>query len=341
MTRKRIAIVLYNLGGPDCPEAIQPFLFNLFSDSAIIRLPNPLRWLIAKLISKRRAPEAQEIYHHLGGRSPILPNTEKQAQALQQNLENSDHDYRVFIAMRYWHPLVPEVVQKVRSYDPEEVVLVPLYPQFSTTTTGSFVKCWEAEVRHQGWQVPTKSICCYPTEADFIAAHVSLIQTVTDPLNPSRYRLLFSAHGLPERIIQAGDSYQWQVEQTAAAVVAQLNLPGLDWQICYQSRVGPLKWIGPSTEAELERAIQDQKDVVLVPIAFVSDHSETLVELDIQYRQHVIDSGRNFYRVPTLGVSGAYIDALKALIIKAHDDPRPVQGSGCPEKFGDCPCRIS
>ncbi|MFZ4125109.1 MAG: ferrochelatase [Rickettsiales bacterium] len=326
---KKTAVILFNLGGPDSPEAVQPFLFNLFNDPAIIGLPNPFRYLLAKLISKKRAPKAQAIYAELGGKSPILENTKAQADALKHSLGEG---FQTFICMRYWHPMSDEVAKQVKAYNPDEIILLPLYPQFSTTTTGSSVKDWNRAAKAIDLNVPTRIIGCYPIQKDFIAVQAKLIrEAYTKASESGTPRVLFSAHGLPEKIIAKGDPYQWQVEQTTLKVVEDLDIYGLDFVNCYQSRVGPLKWIGPSTEHELLRAKKDNAPIVLVPIAFVSEHSETLVELDIEYRHLVGDVP--YFRVPTVSIESAFIEGLKQLCL--NEPPTRI----CPKEWTKCPCR--
>lgn len=336
----RTAIVLFNLGGPDNQQAVQPFLFNLFNDPAIIGLPRLLRWPLAKFISGRRAPKAAKIYDEIGGKSPIVENTEAQAQALAQALA-AHGQVKVFTCMRYWHPMSDAVADQVKAYAPDQIILLPLYPQFSTTTTGSSFKDWHRAAEKAGLRVPTTAVCCFPTQRDFVTAHAQLVNTyVTEASRFGKPRVLFSAHGLPEKIIKKGDPYQWQVEQTTKAVVEMLGLT--DAVNCYQSRVGPMKWIGPSTEDELMRAAADQVPVVLVPIAFVSEHSETLVELDIEYAELVHSRGLNhYYRVPTLSVQAHFIAALADLCLKLKSATTPVAHTGgriCPTRFTRCPC---
>lgn len=336
---KKIAVVLFNLGGPDTKEAVQPFLYNLFSDKAIIQLPGLLRLFVARMISKKRAPIAQDIYAQMGGGSPILPLTQQQAKALEEVLAKTGDEYKTFICMRYWHPMAPEVIKQVKAYAPDEVILLPLYPQFSTTTTASSFSQWSNLAKKEGLSAPARKICCYPTQDDFISAHVSLIQNHVDfTTNP---RLIFSAHGLPEKIIKQGDPYQWQVEKTVEAIVEKLGVEGLDHVVSYQSRVGPLKWIGPSTEEELKRAGSERKNVVVIPVAFVSEHSETLVELDIEYKHLAQEAGVSSYvRVPALGVQKEYIAALARLCVDGQkQNPIACHTGGriCPAQFSQCP----
>lgn len=340
---KKIAVVLFNLGGPDSPEAIRPFLFNLFHDPAIIGVPQPFRRLLATLISRRRAPVAQQIYAKLGGRSPLLPRTEQQAVALQNCLRSRGVAATVFVCMRYWHPLSDVVARRVAELAPEQLVLMPLYPQFSTTTTGSSFADWARAAAKAKLNVPTRSICCYPELPGLATAVADLLQQGLVDVDPARpVRVLFSAHGLPKKVVARGDPYAWQVEATMRAVVAALGQPALDHVVCYQSRVGPLEWIGPSIEAELERAAQDGVQVVVVPIAFVSEHSETLVELDIEYRERARALGIEHYtRVPTVGCHPSFIEGLATMAEQSLDGQlttAPVgRGRFCPEGFACCP----
>ncbi len=319
----KIAVVAFNLGGPDRPEAVEPFLFNLFNDPAIIGLPWPVRPLLAKLISRRRGPVARAIYAKIGGGSPLLPLTREQAAALQAALAG-DGEVKVFIAMRYWHPMSDETALAVKDFAPDEIVLLPLYPQYSTTTTASSVMDWERAARAIGLDVPTRAVCCYPTEPGFVAAEAELVAAAVDRASRAgRPRVLFSAHGLPKRVIEGGDPYKWQVERSAAAVVAAMGRDDFEWRVSFQSRVGPLEWIGPATDAEIERAGHEGKPLVVVPIAFVSEHSETLVELDIEYGELAHKAGVPAYeRVPAVGTHPLFIDGLARLV-------RAARAGGC------------
>lgn len=345
------AVVLFNLGGPDAPASVQPFLFNLFSDKAIISLPQPLRWLVAKLISTRRAPVAQEIYGHIGGKSPLLELTQAQAEALELALGEAspDDEFKVVIAMRYWHPFAAQAVAELKSFGPDDITLLPLYPQFSTTTTGSSALDWAKAAKAGGLDAPTHTVCCYPRQDSFVAAHA---QSLVPYLGGDEStRVLFSAHGLPKRVVERGDPYQWQVEQTVASTVEALKashgVTELDYVTCYQSRVGPLEWIGPSTEDEIARAGKDGKSLVVVPIAFVSEHSETLVELDIEYAELARQAGvMSYRRVPALGVEPHYVDALRDSVLQARrgsaQQVAPVGGVRvCPRGFSECPSRAA
>ncbi|MBI1329019.1 MAG: ferrochelatase [Alphaproteobacteria bacterium] len=337
----KLAIVLFNLGGPDSPEAVEPFLRNLFSDKAIISLPALFRVPLARFIAARRAPLAREIYGRIGGRSPIVPETEEQGRALETTLAAQGIAAKTFIAMRYWHPMSDAAARAVAAWNPDRVVLLPLYPQHSTTTTASSLDAWQNAARAAGLSVPVSRICCYPDEEGFIAAQADAIaEAFTRRMPGVDYRLLLSAHGLPKRTVEAGDPYQWQVEKTAEAIVEKLGIDGLDWNVCYQSRVGPLEWIGPATDAEIRRAGAGQKGVIIAPIAFVSEHSETLVELDIEYAKLAHEAGvADYVRVKAVGTAPEFIAGLARLVARAITTKGPVNcaaGRICPAKFSGC-----
>jgi len=305
----RRAVVLMNLGGPDSPQAVKPFLRNLFSDRAIIDLPTILRLPLAALIAARRARVAAEIYEYLGGGSPLLPNTEAQARALESALGG---ETRCFIAMRYWHPLTGEAVRAVKAWRPDEVVLLPLYPQYSTTTTGSSITAWRNEAGRLGFGCPTRIVRSYPTAPGFISGLANQVEKALS-IEPEA-RLLLSAHGLPLKIVRAGDPYPDEIALTAEALVKALRRPDIAWRVCYQSRVGPLAWLGPSVEDELARAAQDRVPVIVAPISFVSEHSETLVELDRDYRRIAERLGvPGYIRASTVGTEPKFIAALAEL----------------------------
>lgn len=348
---KKLAVVLFNLGGPDSLQAVRPFLFNLFNDPAIIGAPAPVRWLLAKLISSRRAPVAREIYSHLGGKSPLLEQTEAQVWALEKALSDEAEQVRGFVAMRYWHPMTSETVRAVRDFSPDRIVLLPLYPQYSSTTSGSSLKLWREEAQRQGLDVPTSTLCCYPDEPGFIdALAVKTRDALSRVVSPQKVRVLFSAHGLPTKIIEKGDPYQAHVEQTCRAVVNRLGFLGvdtqqLDWTICYQSRVGPLKWIGPATDEEIIRAGRDDVAVVMVPVAFVSEHSETLVELDIEYGTLAREKGvPAYHRVMTVQCTASFINGLADQVRKTLAVPGQIRSCRgqrlCSLDRKDCICSV-
>ena len=337
------AVILFNLGGPDKLENVEPFLFNLFNDPAILNLPFFLRYPLAKLISNRRAPVAKKIYEEIGGSSPILKLTEEQSEILEKTLnENQNIDnYKCFVVMRCWHPRANEVIKKVQAYDPEEVILLPLYPQYSAATSGSSIKEWKETCKKNNYKIKTSTICCYPTDKNFINAHTKeIIKKINELQN---FKLIFSAHGLPEKNIKKGDPYQWQIEQSVKEIVENLKIDNLDWILSYQSRVGPLKWIGPSTDDIIVEYSKIGKHIVLVPIAFVSEHSETLVELDIEYKKLAEDNGCTQYtRVPALGINNDFINAMSQLILKKNEykfnEHLYPPKNRCPSHLKKCPC---
>lgn len=338
----KTAIILFNLGGPDTLDAVQPFLFNLFNDPAIIGAPSLIRRALAKFISWRRAPIAKEIYNEIGGKSPILEQTEAQRLALENAFE-SEGNTRVFISMRYWHPMSDAVVAQVKEYAPDHIILLPLYPQFSTTTTQSSFEDWDRAAAGGGLNTPTTKICCYADQQSFINAHGALLRDLYFRMAATtRPRILFTAHGLPEKIIKNGDPYQWQVERTAERIVKLLMFDQLDYVVCYQSRVGPMQWIKPATDSELVRAGADGVPVILVPIAFVSEHSETLVELDIEYRALAERHGVPRYeRIPALCVQPYFIEGLKELCLSVEKGETLINTHKkrfCSDDWSKCPC---
>ena len=345
-SKAKTAIILFNLGGPDSLKAVKPFLFNLFFDKNIITLPAFLRYFIAKLISSRREKTAIEIYEQMGGKSTILAETYAQRDALASILSNKIKDFEIFVCMRHWHPMSAEVIAKLEEYKPDEIILIPLYPQFSTTTTLSSAEEFTKLKKQSAIKdVIVKTICCYPTHNKFIKSHVELIEAAIEKVkDKDNFRILFSAHGLPKKIIKDGDPYQWQVENTVNAVIENMQRQNFDYKITYQSRVGPVEWIGPNTEDEIELAIEQKKEMVIVPIAFVSEHSETLVELDIEYKNNADKMGINYIRVPTLSVNDLFIESLSEIIIKAQEkDGEFITSSSfsriCPKYYSKCPCK--
>ncbi len=252
--------------------------------------------------------------------------------------------------MRYWHPFSAATARAVKAWGPDEIVLLPLYPQYSTTTTGSSLDAWRKAACDAALVADVAALCCYPDDADFAAATAAGVQdgwraarAALDPAVP--LRVLFSAHGLPEAIVRAGDPYQWQIGRTVAAVLAAWGADApADHAICYQSRATPQKWLEPSTEQEIERAARDRVALLVVPIAFVSEHSETLVELDVEYRALAERLGvPGYFRVPTQDAGAAFIAALAGLVRRtrargpgtcSHAGPRI-----CPAGFAGCPLR--
>jgi ferrochelatase len=334
--RSKVAVVVFNLGGPDGPSSVRPFLENLFSDRAIIDLPWIARRPLAAAIARLRESSAIANYARMGGGSPLLPETQSQVNALEAALNSGspDREYKVFIAMRYWRPNSAEAAKAVAAYAPDDVVLAPLYPQFSTTTTASSVAAWRRAYRGPG---TVRTLCCWYDNPGLIAAHAERIRTVWEDAGKPKVRLLFSAHGLPERIVRAGDPYQWQVEATCARVAAALG-EGWDWKVCYQSRVGPLRWLGPSTPEAIGEAIADGLGILIDPIAFVSDHIETLVELDHDYAEMAQAAGASIYlRAPVAGILPVFIAGLAGAVERALERTGSgPDGMPCPTGFTRC-----
>ena len=335
--RRKIAVVLFNLGGPDGPKAVRPFLENLFCDPAIIGAPWAVRKPLAAFIARTRRKSATANYALMGGGSPILPQTRAQADALAARLTADwpDAEVKAFIAMRYWHPMTAQTARDVAVFAPDEIVLTPLYPQFSTTTSGSSLKAWRETYKGPG---RSRAICCWHDNDGLIDAHVAQILGTWEAAGRPKVRLLFSAHGLPEKIVAEGDPYPWQIEQTCAAIAAKLG-ECWDWQICYQSRVGPLKWIGPSTPQAIEAAAREGLGVLIDPVAFVSEHIETLVELDIEYGELAHRLGiAPYLRAPVVGVIKPFVDGLAEAVNRALTRSCGVasDGAACPGRFVKC-----
>lgn len=339
---QRVGIVLFNLGGPDTLEAVQPFLRNLFSDKAIIRAPFFVRWPLARLIAGRRASYAKEIYRSIGGGSPIVKETEAQARALEAALAQVGIEAKAVIAMRHWHPFASEAAAELKSWAPDRIALLPLYPQLSTTTTQSSLDEWTRIAARAGLSAPSATVCCYPLHPGFVAAYADLLtKSLAEVPAGATPRILYSAHGLPERIVTAGDPYPAQVEATAKAIALAAGFEGIESLVTYQSRVGPLKWIGPDTDEEIVATAKAGLVPVVVPLSFVSEHSETLYELDQVYRAAALEAGAPAYiRVPAAGVHPDFIAALADLtrqtLGRTGIAPDPAW-PGCGGAAG-CPC---
>lgn len=352
---EKIAVLSYNLGAPESLDTVEPFLFNLFNDPAIIPLPTIFRTPLAKLISWRRTKFASEVYRELGGSSPLLPNTEKQVQALEQRLRETlpDSNIKCFIAMRYWRPFLEQTYQEMRDWGADRVILLSLYPQFSTSTVGSFMRIWYQQQAKNPQPFPFHSIACYPVQKGFIEAlSESTYETYKKAGESDKpIRILFSAHGIPKDMVKAGDGYPFHcgrtIEETVKQLASRHDLENLDWVASYQSRVGPKEWLQPYTEDEIKRAARDGVALVIVPIAFVSEHSETLVELDIEYRELAEEHGLHaYYRAPTVSEAPAFINGLADMVTQAITDP-PLEADGvyngdaqsfCPPQYKRCVC---
>lgn len=314
---KKVAVVLFNLGGPTSLKGVKPFLFNLFRDPYIIRLPAIFRYPLAWLISTLRRKKAEGIYAEIGGKSPLNDNTQKQVDALETLLKKEGLDARVFMAMRYAPPMTEEVVKNVLSFSPDEVVLLPLYPQFSTTTTESSLVEWKKYALKSKIKEKIHSFCCYPTENGFIHAYQDLLIEHLKEIHPkTSLKILFSAHGLPQDIVDEGDPYALQVVLSMHAIMDHKSFKNYEYSLCYQSKVGPKKWLGPSLDEAMEQCQLENKGCVILPIAFVSDHSETLVELDIQYKDRAKELNLIHYsRILTVSDHPKFIHGLRNMVL--------------------------
>jgi protoporphyrin/coproporphyrin ferrochelatase len=311
------AVVLLNLGGPDSLEAVQPFLENLFNDPDIFKLP--FQKTLAKFVSTKRAPKVEEEYKLIGGKSPIGEWTELQRCGLEEKLRATGREFDVLVAMRYWHPLTQEVVEKVKNADYEKIILLPLYPHYSVSTTGSSFNEWNK------WYKDDKSKLIY---IDNYYDHPRYLQSVNQRIDETILRfpenvrddiqLVFSAHGTPLSYLKKGDPYNGHIKETIAGIMKLRNYSHKH-HVCYQSKVGPARWLEPSTDKKIEElAAEGKKHLLIIPISFVSDHIETLFELDIEYR-HVAEANgiENYIVMHGLNDSDIFIDALYQLTLAA------------------------
>jgi protoporphyrin/coproporphyrin ferrochelatase len=340
---QRAAVVLFNLGGPDSLDAVRPFLYNLFCDPDIFKLPlaRLTQRPFAALVSRRRAPEAAKGYAAIGGGSPLLMNTQAQAEALERALNTTvvhavaataettraggrdiapENPIDVYVCMRYWHPMTPEVVTTLKARNYRRLVLLPLYPQYSTTTTGSSFNAFDRECRRQDYRPQLTQIRTWYEQPGYQQAIVDTLKRELAQFprpEPEYVELLLSAHGLPRRVVDAGDPYERQIVATAAAVRLRLGWPNVT--LCYQSRVGPLAWLRPYTDDVIrEKAGRGAKQMLVYPISFVSDHIETLYELGSLYAELARGAGITHYRVaPALNAHPLLIDTLRTLVLKA------------------------
>lgn len=319
--RKRVGIVFFQLGGPDKPEAVEPFLYNLFCDPDIIPL-GPLGGLVrkplARYISRKRSQVVAQHYAEIGGQSPIRRLTERQARKLEATLAPA-FDAQVFIAMRYWHPLTEQAVAEVIDAELDEIVLLPLYPHYSFATTLSSLKEWR-RLYHPGPAAPAERVI------DHFYDHPLYIEALEDRIelayshfeHPTQAHIVFSAHGLPMSLIEKGDPYQKQIEQTVALVMERGGWPN-GYTLCYQSRVGRKKWLEPSLTATLPELVKGgKKNLLVVPLSFVTEHIETLHEINIEAREQAVSLGvEQFEMMPAVGDSPRFIGALADLVLRA------------------------
>jgi ferrochelatase len=323
----RVGVLLLNLGGPDKLEDVSPFLFNLFSDPEIIRLP--FRWLqkpLAWFIASRRTKTSQENYKQIGGGSPLRRITEAQGEALKQQLQQLGQEAKIYIGMRYWHPYTEEAIALIAQDNIDNLVILPLYPQFSISTSGSsfrlLERLWQEDPNLQRLEYTV--IPSWYKQPNYLQAMAELIRQELDQFpNPEEVHVFFSAHGVPKSYVEeAGDPYQQEIEECTALIMQTLNRPNVH-TLAYQSRVGPVEWLQPYTEDALkELGAQGVKDLVVVPISFVSEHIETLQEIDIEYREIAEEAGiHNFRRVPAPNTHPVFIKALADLVIDALNQP--------------------
>ncbi len=325
----RLGVLLLNLGGPDNLEDVRPFLYNLFSDPEIIRLPSPLLQApLAWLISTLRSKKSQENYKKIGGGSPLRRITEAQGAALRSQLQQNGHDVNVYIGMRYWNPFTEEAIAQIKQDKIEELVVLPLYPQFSISTTGSSFRLldriWQADPELQ--KIKYTVVPSWYDNTGYLQSMANLIEKTLEKVkNPSEAHVFFSAHGVPVSYIEeAGDPYQKEIESCAALIMGKLNRSN-PYKLAYQSRVGPVEWLQPYTDVAIkELAEQGVKELVVVPISFVSEHIETLEEIDMEYREIAEHAGiETFARVPAPDTDPTFIQALADIVVKALSD-RPI-----------------
>jgi ferrochelatase len=305
-------VLLLNLGGPDSLEAVQPFLYNLFSDRDIIQLP--FQKAFAKFLSLVRSPKVRKRYARIGGKSPILDITLKQALALEEHLEG----YKSYVGMRYWHPTIEEALWQVKEDGVEELVVLPLYPHYTRATTGSCLKELARVKENIGAEFKESRIESFydnPGYLDTLAGKVR--KGLSGFEDPGRVQVVFSAHSIPQKFVDEGDPYIDHIRGTVDGVWKRVGEMG--WHLAYQSRTGPVKWVGPGLGETLkELAERGHRDVLVVPVSFVSDHIETLYELDIQYREYAESLGiENFRRTESLNTSERFIDALAGMVLNA------------------------
>jgi len=327
VTMGRVGVLLLNLGGPDQLEDVRPFLFNLFSDPEIIRLPftwlqKPLAWFI----STSRARKSQENYKTIGGGSPLRRITEEQAQALQEALRQRGQEAQVYVGMRYWHPFTEEAIARIKRDGIEQLVILPLYPQFSISTSGSsfrlLERLWQEDPSLN--QIDYTVISSWYNRTGYLQAMAQLIAQELDQFpDPDKVHIFFSAHGVPLSYVEeAGDPYQQEIEDCTALIMRTLDRPN-PYTLAYQSRVGPVEWLKPYTEEAIpELAAEGVEELLVVPISFVSEHIETLQEIDIEYRELAEEAGiQHFQRVPALNTHPVFIDDLSDLVISAIHAP--------------------
>lgn len=333
----RIAVLMLNLGGPSRLDEVRPFLRNLFGDREIIRFPGGAagQRLFAWWISRRKAPESRRNYAAIGGGSPLLRWTTLQGEAMKARVERSlPVEILPLPCMRYWHPRAAEALARAREWRAEHIVAFPQYPHYSTTTTGSSLRELRAEAAAVGLSTPITEIASWHDHGGYVEALAECVRAGVDEVPAERRagaKVVYSAHSLPMKFVRAGDPYPEQVRATAALVHAQSGLPQR-WEVSWQSKVGPLEWLGPGSIERIEALPgEGVRDVVIVPITFVNDHIETLQELDMDLRERAAAAGiRTFVRAPSLNVRPAFVDALAGLLGGHLREQGLVAGNGAP-----------
>ena len=308
---KKIGIVLLNMGGPDSLDAVEPFLYNLFSDHDIIQIPRLIQKPVAFLVSKLRSKSTRKYYEAMGGKSPQKEQTLEQAKALQKSLGER---YKVVVAMRYWHPFTEEALEELFKDEIEKIILLPLYPQYSSTTTGSSFNEFDRVFKRFKKDIPVIKVSDYYNHPLYIKA---MVENIKENLPEHKdYYFLFSAHSLPVKVIEKGDPYQKQTEETVKLIME--HFPENEYSLAYQSKVGPVKWLEPMTDEMIKKLAEEGvKKLAVIPVSFVSEHSETLYELDIQYGELAREVGiEDYKRVPTLKTHPIFIEALRNIVLK-------------------------
>ena len=319
----KTAVALFNLGGPDSLDAIQPFLYNLFSDPDIFKIPIGQKFF-ASIISKRRAPNVKEEYELIGGKSPINEWTEKQRSMLENELRKDGKDIDVYTVMRYWNPITKDVVPEIEKRNYDKIVMLPLYPHYSITTTGSSFNEWNRH--YKGDQNKLIYIKDYYLNKLYIKALNERIDQTLEKFPEDvrdQVQLVFSAHGTPISLVKKGDPYSKQIKETVNAVMKMRN-NSHEFHLCYQSKVGPVKWLEPATDTMIEElAEKGKKHLLIIPISFVSDHVETLFELDIEYREDADKNNiENYIVMEGLNDSATFVEALKGLVLDSLENEK-------------------
>ncbi|XP_023734579.1 ferrochelatase-2, chloroplastic isoform X1 [Lactuca sativa] len=324
----KIGVLLLNLGGPETLHDVQPFLYNLFADPDIIRLPRLFRFLqrpLAQLISTLRAPKSKQGYASIGGGSPLRKITDEQADALKMALEEKKVASNVYVAMRYWHPFTQEAVRQIKRDGITKLVVLPLYPQFSISTTGSSIRLLQTLFREDKIlsKLPVAIIQSWYQRQGYVKSMADLIHKELQTFgSPDEVMIFFSAHGVPVSYVRdAGDPYKDQMEECIDLIMHELKARGIHnhHKLAYQSRVGPVEWLKPYTDEVLvELGQKGVKSLLAVPVSFVSEHIETLEEIDMEYKELALESGiQNWGRVPALGCTSTFIADLADAVIEA------------------------